>query len=247
MKGNVVSNSEVSPGYFELSFSTPLATASPGQFVMLKTTDAADPLLRRPMSVAGHEGDVMTVIMKVVGRGTQLLSRLRPGDTLDAEGPYGNSFRPAGKDDPPTLLVGGGIGVAPLLFWARRNASARHILFLGGASAKDILRAGDFGESHIATEDGSAGTKGLVTDVLGNHPEFAPGLFLLCCGPTGMLKAVEGLCIGRGISGELSLEVRMGCGFGVCLGCMVDTVERERKRCCVEGPVFKTGEVLWRT
>lgn len=247
MKGTILVNRELKPGYFMMTMEVPLGASAPGQFIMLRATTSNDPLLRRPMSIAGQEGKVFTVLYKVVGRGTELLAQMRSGGTIDADGPYGNSFSPARPENPPALLVGGGIGVAPLLFWARRNPGAAHVAFIGGAAEKDILCAGEFKKSLVATENGSAGEQGLVTAPLTAYAGFSAGACrVLACGPTGMLKAVDRLCAERGIAGELSLEERMGCGFGVCLGCMVDT-GGGRKRMCVEGPVFKTGEVQWRT
>ncbi len=246
MKTRIIANRELKPGCFHMEFASPFPAALPGQFIMLKAADGSDPLLRRPMSIAGLENGVMSVIYKVVGRGSALLSRKQQGDTIDAIGPFGNSFAPP-KDARHVLLVGGGIGIAPLLFWAKRNPKVKAAAFIGGAAEKDILCDAEFAEVHVATEDGSLGEKGLVTAPLTAHPAYRDGSgYLLACGPTGMLKAIDRLSAQDGLRGELSLEERMGCGFGVCLGCVLDTAGG-RKRMCVEGPVFKTGEVQWRT
>ena len=244
MKSKIISSREVKRGYFrmELEFA---GEASPGQFVMLKVAEHNDPLLRRPMSIAGLDGGVMSVIFKVVGRGTALLADKRAGDHIDAIGPFGSAFTPPQTDT--VLLAGGGIGIAPLLFWAKRNPGRNAAAFIGGATGNDILCAEEFSEAHIATENGSLGRKGLVTAPLVEHAAYINKTgYVLACGPTGMLKAVDALCQQSGVRGELSLEERMGCGFGVCLGCVCDTTGG-RKRMCVEGPVFKTGEVAWRT
>ncbi len=244
MKSKIISNREVKRGYFHMEFEF-AANAVPGQFVMLKVAEHNDPLLRRPMSIAGLDNGVMSVIFKVVGRGTTLLAEKIEGDHIDVIGPFGTAFTPPPADT--VLLAGGGIGIAPLLFWAKRNPARKVAAFIGGATENDILCADGFAEAHIATEDGSLGRKGLVTAPLMEHAAYKDKTgYLLVCGPTGMLKAIDNLAAQDGLRGELSLEERMGCGFGVCLGCVCDTTGG-RKRMCVEGPVFKTGEVLWRT
>lgn len=244
MKSKIISSREVTRGYFQMEFEFP-AAASPGQFIMMKTAEHNDPLLRRPMSIAGLDGGVMSVIFKVVGRGTGLLAEKQAGEHIDVIGPFGSVFNP--PENETALLVGGGIGIAPLLFWAKRNPLRKAAAFIGGATENDILRAEEFSEVHIVTENGSRGRKGLVTAPLVEHDAYKNKTgYILACGPTGMLKAVDALCARHGMKGELSLEERMGCGFGVCLGCVCDTTGG-RKRMCVEGPVFKTGEVLWRT
>jgi len=149
-----------------------------------------------------------------------------------------------------TLLVGGGVGVPPLLFYAERNRESNIIAIIGGAAINDILSVDDFVRTGatvvVATEDGSMGSRGMVTDVLKELKPFRESACrLIACGPTGMLKAVDELAVKSGIEGELSLEEKMGCGFGVCLGCMVETTGGS-KRVCVEGPIFKAGELKWR-
>lgn len=244
MKSKIISNAEVKRGYFRMEFEFP-GVATPGQFVMLKVAENNDPLLRRPMSIAGLDNGVMSVIFKVVGRGTALLAEKQAGEHIDVIGPFGTVFSPPAAAT--VLLVGGGIGIAPLLFWAKRNPLRKAAVFIGGATENDILCGKEFLEAHIATENGSLGRKGLVTAPLVEHPAYKDKTgYLLACGPTGMLKAIDQLAAKDGLRGELSLEERMGCGFGVCLGCVCDTTGG-RKRMCVEGPVFKTGEVLWRT
>ncbi len=246
MKAEIISNSHVARGYFDMKFAAAFDGAEPGQFVMIRVTGSMDPLLRRPMSVAGFENGICRVIYKVVGRGTQLLSAKNPGDSIDVLGPFGNAFSPPDTAE-NILLVGGGIGIAPLLYWHLRNPGRKATAFIGGAASNDILCADEFKHSTIATMDGSAGVRGLVTSpLLETGLLREKGTYLLACGPKGMLKAVDGICIQHGVSGELSLEERMGCGFGVCLGCVVDT-SGGRKRMCVDGPVFGVGSVKWQT
>lgn len=244
MKSIIISTRQVTRGYYRMEFEFGGA-ALPGQFVMLKVAEHSDPLLRRPMSIAALEGGVMGVLFKVVGRGTALLAEKRAGDHIDVIGPFGTAFAPPQADT--VLLVGGGIGIAPLLLWAKRNPLRAAAAFIGGATENDVLCAEEFSEAHIATENGSRGRKGLVTAPLIEHPAYRNKTgYILACGPTGMLKTIDQLASKDGLRGELSLEERMGCGFGVCLGCVCDTTGG-KKRMCVEGPVFKTGEVVWRT
>lgn len=244
MKSKIISSREVARGYFRMEFEF-TGAALPGQFVMLKVAEHNDPLLRRPMSIADLDSGAMAVIFRVVGRGTALLAEKQAGDHIDVIGPFGSAF--AAPETDTVLLAGGGIGIAPLLFWAKRNPLRKAAAFIGGATGNDILCADDFPEVHIATENGARGRKGLVTAPLVEHAAYKNKTgYILACGPTGMLRAIDQLAARDGLRGELSLEERMGCGFGVCLGCVCDTTGG-RKRMCVEGPVFKTGEVVWRT
>lgn len=238
--GKILENRPLARGYYRMSFEADFAEARPGQFVMLRVGLTHDPLLRRPMSVAGFENGVCTVIYRSVGKGTAILAEIREGETVNALGPLGNWFDPP-SDAKKILLVGGGIGVAPLRFWHRRNGGKNAVAYIGGATKEDILCKEEFAQTVITTIDGSAGTRGLITAPLVSALE---GAYVLACGPKGMLKAVDDLCKEYGATGELSLEERMGCGFGVCLGCVVDTAAG-KKRLCVDGPVFKTGSVQW--
>ena len=216
---------------------------------MMRVSDGNDPLLRRPMSIASQFGGSARVIFKPVGRGTRILSHLKPHDELDIIGPFGN-FMSAPDEISQTILIGGGVGVPPLLFYAERNRDTGIIAVIGGATIDDILLADELTKTGatviVATEDGSMGSLGMVTDVLTELKPFRKSVcHLIACGPPGMLKAIDKLAVESGIGGELSLEEKMGCGFGVCLGCMVKT-KGGSKRVCAEGPIFKTGELKWR-
>lgn len=248
MKVKIIENRPLTGGCFSITFECPTGEAKPGQFVMIRVSDGYDPLLRRPMSIADQADGTATIICKVVGRGTATLSQKKVGQCLDVSGFLGNAFDP--QDDGKTIvLIGGGIGIAPLLFFANRNRNRKMITAIGGASSDDILYAETFAENDlpviITTQDGSRGKKGVVTDALPELGAVKEGdAYLLACGPTGMLKAVDSFCSETGIKGEISVEEKMGCGFGVCLGCMVET-DDGKKRVCVEGPVFKTGTLKW--
>jgi dihydroorotate dehydrogenase electron transfer subunit len=249
-----------------------------GEFVMVRLPWVGDPLLPRAYSIyrvspAGPDrasppvtGPVIEILYKVVGKGTHTLAQMDPGQAIELLGPLGNGFSVPGGTT-TTVLVAGGIGVPPISALAgqigaaqsaeRRAQSAagrgRLEVFLGGKTAEDILCAADFkavrAALHVATEDGSLGTRGLVTDLL--QPflavQGAQGTQVYACGPPGMLEAVGRLAEAMGMSCQLSLEANMACGFGACMGCAVPIrgPEPRYKLCCTEGPVFEASEVAW--
>ncbi len=211
----------------------------PGQFVQVRITDK---YLRRPISVYDRDPGRITLVYKVVGGGTKILAETAPGEKLDVVTGLGNGFDLKKSGDSP-LLVGGGVGVAPLYLLAReliaagKNVSA----VIGFRTASEV-----FGEKElaalgarvaVATEDGTRGVKGYVTDALPPETEYS---FVYSCGPMPMMRALAG----RVAAGEFSLEERMGCGFGACMGCSVQTTGGPR-RVCREGPVFGKEEIVW--
>jgi dihydroorotate dehydrogenase electron transfer subunit len=237
--------------YAMLTVSGEVTPSKPGQFYMVRGDWGADPLLNRPLSILGEDAGrgLLRFLVKEVGEGTRRLRALEPGESLWALGPLGRPF----PDPPPgkAALVGGGVGVPPLVYLAARlQALGREVVFFQGArTAFDILALEELQEAGVApvlcTEDGSLGEGGLVTEPLARRlTEFS---CVYACGPEGMLKAVQALCAGK-VPSYLSLEARMGCGYGVCLGCVV-AVERNGKRSfervCEEGPVFEGEVVRW--
>lgn len=229
------------------------AQARPGQFVNVRVSGATVPLLRRPFSIcdADPAAGRLSALFQVVGEGTEALARADVGDVIDVVGPLGKSFPWEGAKR--ALLVGGGVGVAPLYFLASRAHRARlagvegpKVIFAYGArSAEGLALAEEIeprvDELAIATEDGSRGRKGLVTDLLGPYLDGDCEVF--CCGPRPMMAGVLGLMRLRGIKkGWFSLENQMGCGVGVCLGCVVPT-RRGYLRVCCDGPVLP-AEIL---
>ena len=207
----------------------------PGQFVNLKLEGL---FLRRPISVCAWEEDSLTLIYKTVGTGTAQMSRLAPGAELDLLTGLGNGYDPEKAGEAP-LLLGGGVGVPPLYGLARvlRQAGKR---VLGFNTAAEVFLAEEFRalgcDTVVATADGSLGQKGFVTDCL---PEKYS--YFYACGPLPMLRAVYRLSRSEG---EFSLEERMGCGFGACMGCSFQT-RNGFKRICREGPVLEKGEIPW--
>ena len=212
-----------------------------GQFVEI----ALDGLyLRRPISVCNYEEGELTIIYKVVGKGTDLMSQMAEGTQLDVLTGLGNGFNTEHECEKP-LLVGGGVGVPPL-YRLTRDLIARGkevTVILGFNTESEIFYAEEFeklgAKVIVATADGSVGVKGFVTDAIRESGVEAD--YFYSCGPLPMLKA---LCNSLEISGEVSLEERMGCGFGICMGCSIHTTNGA-KRVCKDGPVFKKEEVVW--
>lgn len=227
-------------------------SASPGQFVMIRVDAGIDPLLRRPFSihrVLGSEQREFELLFRVVGHGTRQLSRVNVGDCLDALVPLGNGFKLEGEKP---LLIGGGIGVAPLMFLAEALLARGVVpkLLLGGRSDRDILCHDEFSclsiPCEFATEDGSIGEEGFVTKLLIKELKKAGhGASVYACGPTAMLGAVADICINRNIPCQVSLEAHMACGIGACLGCVAPGASTPYLRVCMDGPVFDAREVGW--
>ncbi len=228
-------------------------SAAPGQFVHMLLPGLKDITLRRPFSIFKAEDGNIAILYKIVGRGTSALSMLAAGDEVDLMGPLGKGF-PCDIAGEIPVLVAGGYGVAPLAFLAKR-LKTQGVIFIGGASAADILCVKEFEklnwEIRIATEDGSMGDKGLVTEVLkawlDKNPERRPVLY--ACGPDGMLKAVSGLAVDRDLKAWLSLDKHMGCGVGACLACVQKLKFPDGHtgwgRVCKDGPVFEAREIVW--
>ena len=214
------------------------AFTAPGQFVNLQIDGL---YLRRPISVCDLEGDRLTLIYKVVGKGTEKMRAMGPGETLDALAGLGNGYDLSLAGDKP-LLLGGGVGVPPLYLLAKRLiAQGKAVTVrLGFNTAAEVFYEAEFralgADVRVATVDGSHGEKGFVTHIL---PETCSHYF--ACGPEPMLKAVH-----RAVpsDGQLSFEARMGCGFGACMGCTCRTIAGP-KRICKEGPVLAREEILW--
>jgi dihydroorotate dehydrogenase electron transfer subunit len=255
MSGTTVVHTEtLGAGYHRIRFRPDAPfRAQPGQFVMVRVREGVEPLLRRPFSIHRYDekSSEFEILFRVVGTGTELLTRVRVGDRVDILAPLGRGFGP-GRATP--LLVGGGIGVAPLLFLAERylDEGLRPKLLLGGREDRDILCHDDFGclaiPCALATEDGSLGETGLVTALLQREIESADereALSVHACGPIPMLAAVARLCAGFGVLCEVSLEAHMACGVGACLGCVVQDVDAENVRVCKEGPVFESTSLWW--
>lgn len=213
----------------------------PGEFVNLEVEGH---FLRRPLSLCDASDGRIVLLYDVVGEGTRVMSEWRPGHVVDMLTGLGNGFNPDCQAMRP-LLLGGGIGVAPLLLLARFLVAAGKspIAVLGFNKAEDIVLVDELrdagAEVYVATADGSAGTKGFVTDAIREH--LLPTEYFYACGPMPMLKA---LAKGMECPGELSLDERMACGFGVCMCCSIKTKSGAR-RICKDGPVFSKDELIF--
>ncbi|MGA2656675.1 MAG: dihydroorotate dehydrogenase electron transfer subunit [Verrucomicrobiota bacterium] len=250
----VISNEPDTDLYFRLVVRAPRIAplVQPGQFAHLRIPPLELALLRRPFSIFQAQGDTFSVLYKTVGKGTEALSRMRAAEELSAIGPLGRGFTLPESGGETPLLVAGGYGMAALYLLARRSPR-KGIVFVGGRRRADILCEAEFRalgwEVRVATEDGSAGEKGLVTQPL--IAELKPGTGkrkLFACGPTPMLEAVAGIAAEFNVPAELSMDEQMCCGLGACLTCVLPIKTDagwEYQRTCTEGPVFDSRRVLW--
>ena len=233
----IAGNRDIAPGVWRMGLAGDTsAVTRPGQFINIKLDGL---FLRRPISVCDWDGDGLTIIYKVVGRGTKLLSEMQPGDRIDALSGLGNGYDVDACPNNP-LLVGGGVGVPPLYGLAKRLLAAgkKPSVILGFNRAEEIFYDMEFAalglSVTVTTANGSAGAKGFATDAMKG------GEYVCACGPEPMLKAV----FQKAAGGQFSFEARMGCGFGACMGCTCQTVAGP-KRICKEGPVLRKEEILW--
>ncbi|SDO89896.1 dihydroorotate dehydrogenase electron transfer subunit [Desulforhopalus singaporensis] len=227
--------------------------AEPGQFVMVRTTTSKDPLLRRPFSIHQCLGDgSLQLYFKVVGRGTDLLSKVSPGEKISVFGPLGRGYRL--NSTKPAIFVGGGMGIAPLLFLVKeycrlKKECGEDIVLLGGRDKSEVAPLVDdfevYGPSVVAsTDDGSFGQQGFVTELLQNIA-LPPSCVLYGCGPEPMLKALGAFCRDRNIECQVSVESVMACGMGACLGCSRPAKDGTYTHVCVHGPVFDAEKLAW--
>jgi len=247
----VVAITTLNKRHFVLDLQAPgkLPMILPGQFVQALVEDSPATFLRRPFSIhyVDYGRNIIRLLIQIKGEGTRHLSKLTPGDSLNLIYPLGNAFSVPFTQD--VLLVGGGCGVAPLLFLAEfLNQHQIHPTILLGFRTKEEVSEIDlyskFGKVLITTNDGTEGVKGLVVD----HPVFQRERLefkkIYCCGPDAMMKSVSMIARMHRIDCEVSLENTMACGFGVCLCCITPT-DKGHERVCVEGPVFNTNRLKW--
>jgi len=248
----VLKNSQIMPDthLIQAEAADIAAETQPGQFVMVRCGEGYKFLLRRPLSIhqVTEEFDQIWLLFAITGRGTSWLAQLKNGDKLDLIGPLGKGFaiRPQAQN---LLLIAGGIGIAPLVFLAEQALKQKKsvTLLLGASSANQLYPQHLLPEGIkrlIATEDGSAGKKGLVTDLL---PDFIDWAHQICaCGPIAMYQTIaeQQKRHQRELPIQISLEVRMGCGIGACFGCSIRT-KQGMKQVCRDGPVFDLNNILW--
>ncbi|MFA4989593.1 MAG: dihydroorotate dehydrogenase electron transfer subunit [Candidatus Omnitrophota bacterium] len=260
-KAKILAQTKIKDNYWRCELRAPCVAknALPGQFINIRVNTNLDPLLRRPLSIHGVSATKIKIFYAVVGKATEILARKKSGESLDIIGPLGTGFDYAACSLQPAapLLVAGGMGVAPLIFLAEKLAQAKSqkpkaktTVLIGAKTKERLLCAQEFKrlgcDVKIATDDGSSGFKGRVSDLLkcfllasGLRPQI-----IYACGPKLMLKAVTNISNACGISAQLSLEEHMSCGIGACLGCVVRT-KNGLKRVCKEGPVFLAKDLIW--
>lgn len=252
----VLSHRPAGREYYRLVLKAPEAAraAKPGQFVMLRVTGTGDPLLARPFGISTVlSRSSIEIVYRVVGRGTTLLTGVRKGQTLSLLGPLGNGFPMPAKGSVP-VLVGGGSGFPPLHFLAQRAGRRAHF-FIGARNRECLPPAGILAsfrevvqQVHTATDDGSAGVQGTSTDILNaflSRMEKKSALVMYACGPHAMLAAVARIAAEHAIACHVSLEERMACGLGACMGCSIPQKAGGYKRACKEGPVFDARDIDW--
>ena len=243
---------KVSPreGLFDFTVSCPeiARQATPGQFVMVRCEGFT---LRRPISICDAQGDLLRFVIEVRGEGTAWLAEVSEGTSLDILGPQGKGFD-LGDTSRPVVFAGGGIGVFPLLYASRQFGTQATVL-LGFRTAEMIALTDDFQAAgvdlRIATDDGTAGHHGLVTELLAARLNEGPCAEIFACGPHPMLRAVAMEAMGRNIPCQVSLEQRMACGMGACLGCAYKVRRADGSEnyahVCTDGPVFDARKVVW--
>jgi len=246
----ITENKRISTDFYvlELYGSEKLPEIKPGQFVQVRVDGSPETFLRRPISVhdVNYGTNTLKLLIQVAGKGTETLSKLKSGDLLNIIYPLGNSFSTPVNND-KILLIGGGCGIAPLLYLGRHLKSIGFTpdFLLGFRNVERVLEYDEYssiGKVFITTEDGSKGEKGFVT----SHSVLSGVKYdrIYCCGPDSMMKAVAGYATKNNIICEVSLENLMACGIGACLCCIVDTVHGNLCS-CIDGPVFNIKDLKW--
>lgn len=248
--GTILSNEQIGSDVWVMDVHAPQQAkeAKIGQFCNVRVSQGTAPLLRRPISYAGFDADkgTITLLYRVVGQGTELMTRMKVGDQLDCLGPLGQAFEASSN----MLLVGGGVGIAPMLCIASHLEKGQEAqVILGFRNQSESFWADLFKNTpvkvHITTDDGSMGTKGFPTTIMPNLIEANSFTSVMTCGPMPMMKGVAKVAAEQGVPCQLSLEERMGCGTGGCLGCACDGRDGKRYKVCKDGPVFPAEEVFF--
>ncbi|OGP95529.1 MAG: hypothetical protein A2157_09700 [Deltaproteobacteria bacterium RBG_16_47_11] len=271
MIAEILSNKKLSDQYYVMELRCPELTdgVKPGQFLMFRVREGYEPYLRRPFSFYGikfsKDQRTFEILYKVVGLGTRMMTGMKRGEKIDIIAPLGNGFS-LPSDIRTAVIVAGGIGLAPLLFLTEevnknRKDKVEAIFLYGGRGKADIIDIDRIknisSEVRICTEDGSMGSKMLVTELLegylkekrtGEYDQRSTGIF--SCGPKAMLKIVSSIARKYNIPCQVSLESFMACGFGACLGCVVKVLQGKNgdiayERVCKEGPVFDSERIVW--
>ena len=254
----VISNEQVAENHYLLRCSCPEIAASvlPGQFIHVLIPQGSGLLLRRPFTIYTVEAEEITMLYQLIGEGTVVLSGLKRGDLIRVLGPLGNTFEISSASD-PAIIVGGGAGIASLMLLAvaLRAEGVDTLGLVGSMNRARLLSVADLRaigvETHIATDDGSVGHHGFVTELLTHllDTRELKNPIIYACGPDGLLRAVTKIALDYRVPTQLAMENRMGCALGVCLGCVCKVQMPdggfEYQRVCTEGPVFNAEDIIW--
>jgi dihydroorotate dehydrogenase electron transfer subunit len=246
----ITANETLNRDFFVLTLAanSGIPEMKPGQFAQIRVDGSRETFLRRPLSIhdVDYEKNSFKLLIQRAGKGTTVLSKLEVGDTLNLVYPLGNSFSLPEKGE-RVILIGGGCGIAPLLFLAKylRSNGFKPDILLGFRNRERVIEFEEYqktGNVYLTTEDGSVGEKGYVT----SHPVLHQRTYnrVYCCGPESMMKAAAAYALENNMVCEVSLENLMACGFGVCLCCSVETV-RGNLCTCTDGPVFNISDLKW--
>ncbi|MEE9166691.1 MAG: dihydroorotate dehydrogenase electron transfer subunit [Candidatus Neomarinimicrobiota bacterium] len=257
-EARVVSNRDIARAIWKMEVESPLVVqevCGPGQFINIVVSETWDLPLRRPMSIAGTDGDCLKIIYKVLGEGTRRLSQKVTGEHLNILGPLGNWFHVGNKDGGIPTLVGGGVGIAPIL-WLHHvleSENREHAFIMGAATAEEhFLNHGPEKGIHITTDDGSAGERGTVMPTLKRLCQKRHQYTIFACGPEPMLKAIHRFSIRNKIPCQMALESYMACGTEICQGCVIEmknpnsgehSYHETYSLVCGDGPVYNAEEV----
>lgn len=260
MRVKISGNKRVAADFFRMRIESPYLSKNmkPGQFLEVKCSEGTVPLLRRPFGLHKKVNNGIEFLYEIVGEGTRLLSERKPGESLDIIAPLGNGFKPPKSPDRNgiSVVIAGGIGVAPVLALAESLKGNKYVL-IGARKKSHVLCENEFKKAGakvlVSTDDGSKGRKGLVTDLLKDLLSKSSARnavpYIYACGPNIMLKAVWEIAKDKNIPCQFSFEEHMACGVGVCLGCPIKVrkglIDTEYKMICKDGPVFKGEDIAW--
>ena len=247
----IIENSHISDNYFILKCSSekPFQKISAGQFAHIRIDNNPNVFLRRPFSIHNYENNTISFLIKAVGEGSTSLSKLKQNDIINAVLPLGKGFSVSKALSGKSLLIGGGVGIAPIYLLAKQiNAAKADInVLIGGKTDRDLLCIDNFNDlctTFFTTEDGSKGCKGFVTNHKCINEDINQYANIFCCGPEPMMKAIASIARKNSIFCEVSLENKMACGIGACLCCVTET--KHGNQCvCTNGPVFNINELVW--
>lgn len=263
LKGEIIANDKIGEDIYKMTVFSPYMAKQciPGQFINIKCSESGvfDPLLRRPFSVYDIEEDfkVFSIIYMLKGKGTKYLKSLEPGDVIDFIGPLGNGIRIDNESGGKYLLIGGGIGIAPLYFLAKHLNFKKNSVFLAAGfrdnrflffeKAIQILKI----NYQICSEDGTHGRRGLISDFINESIDEFRDYNIYCCGPSAMFKTLKEIFTVNNMDSKAYalFEEIMACGIGVCKGCVIKTIDKNNnytyKTVCKDGPLFKLKEVVF--